>query len=444
LLAVCSRGEPVAPELVAGPLLEDLARCVHCGLCSQNCPTYAETGLETESPRGRLYLMRALAEGRIAATKNFVSHMELCLLCRNCEAVCPSGVPFGRIMQAQRAQLNQAARRSWGQRLVRALVFRRLMPHPGRLALLAGLLRVYQRSGLQRLVRGTRVLALFPRLRQMESLLPAVPPRPFKAGGNPTPAHGPEVGRVAVFVGCVMPHLYPEVHRAMVRVLARNGYQVSAPAQQVCCGSLHEHSGEAAGAAELARRNIVAFEAQGDALIVVNAAGCGATLKEYDELLAGDPEFRDRATRFVERVVDVSELIDRSGLRGPLRPVNLRVTYQDSCHLAHAQRVTKVPRALIGQVPGVELCEMHLPDRCCGSAGIYNITQADFSARLLDNKMADIRSTGAAAVVTANPGCMLQLRAGFQRAETDGEVLHLVELLDRAYGGAGAQVPGKQ
>ena len=365
-----------------GPQIEDLARCVHCGLCSQSCPTYVETGLETESPRGRLHLMRAKAEGRITATANFLKHMDLCLLCRNCEAVCPSGVPFGRIMQAQRAEVQPTRPTPWWQRGVRYLVFSVLMPHPPRLALLAGALRFYQRSGLQSLVRRSPLPRLLPpSLRQMEAMLPPLSVRFFSLNQRTTPAQGEQRGRAAVFSGCVMPYLYAEVNEATVRVLARNGYEVSVPASQVCCGSLQEHSGERAAAVALARRNIDAFASDEIAAIVVNAAGCGATLKEYPELLADDPEYREKATLFAARVFDVSELLAKHELRGTLGPVPMCATYQDSCHLAHAQRVTAAPRSLLRAVPGVELAEMHLPDRCCGSAGIYNITQPEIDGR---------------------------------------------------------------
>lgn len=414
--------------------MEDLARCVHCGLCSQSCPTYVETGLETESPRGRLHLMRAKAEGRITATPNFLKHIDLCLLCRNCEAVCPSGVPFGRIMQAQRAEVHATRPMPWWERLVRYVVFTLLMPHPARLAFMAGVLRFYQRSGLQRLVRGLSVPRLFPAsLRQMEAMLPPLSHRFFPLTPGVTPARGERRGRAAVFSGCVMPYLYAEVNEATVRVLARNGYEVTLPTEQVCCGSLQEHTGERRAAEALARRNIDAFVLDDVDAIIVNAAGCGATLKEYHELLADDPDYREKARQFADRVFDVNEFLVKHELRGPLGAVPMCATYQDSCHLAHAQRVTAAPRSLLRAVPGVELSEMHIPDRCCGSAGIYNITQPEMSAQLLRDKMADVRSTGADTIVTANPGCMLQLSVGLAREGMEGRVAHVVQVLDWAY-----------
>lgn len=406
--------------------MDDLTKCVHCGLCLQNCPTYLETGLETESPRGRLYLMRARAEGRISATENFLGHIELCLLCRNCEAVCPSGVPYGRIMQAERAEVLASRRQPLWERALRWAVFRWLLPEPSRIGPLARLLRLYQSSGL-RLGR-----ALPGPLGQMEAMLPSLSGSFFGSEPATVPAQGTKRGRVALFGGCVMPYLFGEVNAATARVLARNGYEVVVVPGATCCGSLHEHSGEREGAQELARRNIEVFLKADIDAVIVNAAGCGATLKEYDELLEGDP----RAKEFSEKVYDISEFLAKAEVEPPKGSVPLKVTYQDSCHLAHAQRITRQPRALLRSIPGVELVEMRAPDQCCGSAGVYNITQQDLSGRLLESKMEDVAGTGAEVVVTANPGCMLQLSVGMRRAGLRGRVAHVVEVLDWAYEGS--------
>ena len=408
---------------VPGPSLDDLAKCVHCGLCSQSCPTYLETGLETESPRGRLYLMRARAEGRIEATGNFLSHIELCLLCRNCEAVCPSGVPYGRIMQAERASVLAGRKQPIGERLLRWLVFQYLLREPRRLRPLASLLRFYQRSGLQRVVR----VLLPDKLKQMDGMLPPLSTNFF--GDTPTGTAGSRT--VALFGGCVMPYLYGDVNAATARVLARNGYEVQVVPGATCCGSLHEHSGELETARELARRNIQALERA--ETVVINAAGCGATLKEYGELLRDDPEYAERAEAFSRKVYDVSEFLAKAEIEPPKGHLPIKVPYQDSCHLAHAQRITRQPRAILQSIPGLELVEMHTPDQCCGSAGVYNITKAEFSQRLLETKMEDVASTGAEVIATANPGCMLQLSLGLQRSGLPGRVVHVVELLDEAY-----------
>ncbi len=418
-----------------GPRIEDLAKCVHCGFCLQSCPTYLETGLETESPRGRLSLMRARAENRITATERFQEHMDLCLSCRNCEAVCPSGVPYGRIMEAEREQLAASERRtSWRGRLVRSLVFDHLLPHPNRLLLAARLLRFYQRSGLQALIKRSGLPLLWPpSLQSMESLLPRLPNRFFAPPRSSPTAENQTSASVALLTGCVMPYLYPSVHEATVRVLERNGRLVTCPTAQTCCGALHLHSGEREKAKELARRNIDAFFAGRPNAIIVNAAGCGATMKEYGELLKDDPTYAEKASRFSERVRDISEYLATLDLRGPLGDVPLSVTYQDSCHLAHAQRITQQPRALLHAIPGLELREMAGSDRCCGSAGVYNITQHEMSRRLLASKMEDVDNTGAEVLVTANPGCMLQLELGLREAGKNTRVAHVVEVLDWAY-----------
>lgn len=406
----------------------DLSQCVHCGLCLQNCPTYLATGSEAESPRGRLHLIQALQEGRVEPNASFQEHINLCLVCRNCESVCPSGVPFGRVMEAARAQIADEAPRSAGERLFHRLVFKELLPHQGRLRLLAALLRLYQRTGLQSLVRVSGVLPAT--LRDAERLLPALP-RPFSPRWELYPAHGEVRARVGLLVGCVMPLMYGPVHEATIRVLAWNGCEVHILRGQGCCGALNVHAGERTVARDLARRNIEAFLDQGLDAIIVNSAGCGSTMKEYGELLAGDL----RAEEFARLTKDVNEFLAALPLRPPHHPVRRAVTLQESCHLVHAQRIKDAPRQLLGQVPGLELRDMAHPDLCCGSAGLYSVTQREMSMRVLDDKMRDVASTGATTVVTANPGCMLQLEAGLKRARLPGEVRHVVEILDEAYSG---------
>ncbi len=424
--------------LLAGPRPEDLSRCVHCGFCLQHCPTYVATGLETESPRGRLYLMRALADGRIDLTANVLTHLEQCLLCRNCESVCPSGVPYGRIMQAQRAVIQEQRPQGRAERVLRWLVFRQLLPHPGRLLAMGRLLRVYQRTGLQRFVRSTIGRLLPQSLRTMEALMPALRDGAYPPLGLAAPARGARRGRVALLSGCVMPSFTPQTHAATVRVLTRNGFDVIVPEDQVCCGALHTHSGELAGAQELARRNIDTFLAEDFDAVLVNAAGCGAELKEYGELLYDDPDYAERSIEFSAKVADVTEFLAREGLTAPPGPLSLRVTYQDSCHLAHAQRVTRAPRDLLRAIPGLDLVEMPHADQCCGGAGIYNIVHPELSSQILDAKMREVAVTGAAVVATANPGCMMQLEAGLVRHGITGRAVHVMEVLDWAYRGDGA------
>jgi glycolate oxidase iron-sulfur subunit len=419
-----------------------MSQCVHCGFCLQQCPTYLQLGSEADSPRGRIHLIRALTDERVEATPALVHHLDLCLQCRACETACPSSVPFGRIMESGRAMLVQQGRLPFAWRL-RVWLLRQLFPHPRRLSLLFSMLRLYQRSSLQRLVRATRVLRLLPGLADAESMLPDVPPkgafetRPYVAGTR----------RVALLTGCVMPILYARTHEATVRVIERNGCAAVDVPNQGCCGALNLHAGDRRTARELARRNIDAFLAAGVEAIVVNSAGCGSTMKEYAELLEPDPEYAEKARRFVALVRDVTEFLvelpfeppkepDLSLSKGPLP---CRVTYQDSCHLVHAQKVRSAPRELLGAISGLRLVELDAPDRCCGSAGIYSFAQREMSLRLLDDKMRDIASAGADVIATANPGCMMQLEAGLSRAKLSGRVVHVVELLDEAYRAEAAQ-----
>ncbi len=411
-----------------GPRAEDLARCVHCGFCLQACPTYVVTSLETESPRGRIQLAKALSQGEIEATPNVVAHFDLCLQCRACETACPSGVPYGRIIEGARAlvQSRPDKPRAWK---LRAFTLRTLFAAQWRLNLMFAGLRFYQRTPVAPLAR-----RLLPkRLRQMEAMLPKLPDHAFDPPAVAANPAGAVKANVALLSGCIMRLTHPQTHEATVRVLARNGMRVLVPKEQGCCGALHVHNGDPDAARALARRNIDAFLDSGADYIVVNSAGCGSAMKEYDELFAGDRAYAEKARRFVAKVRDVSELLTETGFAAPTGRVEAQVTYQDSCHLAHAQRIRQAPRELLRSIPGVQLVEMATPDRCCGSAGIYNITQTEMSRRLLEDKMDDALATGCDVISTANPGCMLQLDLGVRLRDGSQEVVHVVELLDRAY-----------
>jgi glycolate oxidase iron-sulfur subunit len=384
------------------------------------------TGYEAESPRGRIHLIQALNEGRIEPTPAYRQHLELCLVCRNCESVCPSGVHFGRIMEAGRAQLYSRAHLSLADRVFRRLAFRELLPHAGRLRALFGALLVYQRSGLQRLVRSLR--ALPPPLAEAESLLPNLA-SPFTPRWEVYPPAGKLRYRVGLFTGCIMPLVYGPVHAATLRVLRHNGCEVHIPSAQACCGALNIHAGEQTLARDMARKNLRAFLGRGLNAIIVNSAGCGATLKEYHELLASS-----EAAEFASLTRDVTEFLASIELAPARRAVNCSVTLQESCHLVHAQRVKAAPRELLNAIPGVQLRDMTYPDLCCGSAGLYMLTQREMSTQILDEKMRDISATGASTIVTANPGCMMQLERGVRRAGLQARVRHVVELLDEAYG----------
>jgi len=415
-------------DLIDRPSDKDLSQCVHCGFCLQQCPTYLELGLEIDSPRGRIHLIRSLVDGRAEPTPSLVRHLDLCLQCRACETACPSAVPFGRIMESGRAMLVQQGRVPLAWRL-RVFALRQLFPHPRRLALLFGLLRLYQRSGLQCLLRATRLLRLLPfGVAGAESMLPHVPAHRFRM-----PPSRAGTRNVALLTGCVMPLLYARTHEATVRVLERHDIEVVAPPEQRCCGALSLHAGDRRTARELARRNVDAFLDAAVEAVVVNSAGCGSALKEYGELLEHDADYAEKARRFSAMVRDITEFLAEVGIEPPQTPLPYRVTYQDSCHLVHAQRVRAAPRDLLRVIPDIELVELDAPDRCCGSAGVYSFAQRDMSLRLLDDKMRDIAATGADVIATANPGCMMQLEAGLRRAKLPGRVVHVVELLDEAY-----------
>ncbi len=455
-------GLPAAAELT-GPLNQepgfrgvdvpaeaDLYRCVHCGLCLSSCPTYATLRVETESPRGRIALMRAVHEGRVGISERIVSHWEMCLQCRACEAVCPSGVPYGRIMEYSRAQVLAQGKQGRSLRRIDRLLLRAALPHPRRLRWGAGLLLLYQRSGLRRLVRASGLLQrLSPALAEMERQLPDLRGRFFKpsrrvyaATGRPsdTADTAAKPLTVGLLSGCVMPLMQGDTMRAAVRVLTRNGCDVIVPPGQGCCGALNLHAGDLALARRMARRNIDLFLAAGVDWIVTASAGCGSNMKEYGELLKNDPEYAEAARRFGSLTKDITEFLDDLPLTPPAGRVARRVTYQDPCHLAHAQRITAAPRRLLQAIPGLELVEMEQSAMCCGGAGIYAMTQPEVSGKILNAKLENIGSSGAEQVVTANPGCIMQLARGL--AESGGAaagypVCHIVDLLDEGYGGAG-------
>jgi glycolate oxidase iron-sulfur subunit len=424
------------------PAEADLSRCVHCGLCLNSCPTYAITGQELESPRGRIALIRAVSEGRAPLSDALISHLDLCLQCRACEAVCPSTVPYGRIIESARAQIFTQRRGSRWKRVLRSAALRALLPHKRVLRGVAEGLRLYQRSGLQPALRSSWLYGRLPEnVRRVEQLTPRVSRRFFKAEATVLPAYGPAVRRVALFIGCVMPYMNAETHEATVRVLRRNGCDVVIPPEQVCCGALMVHSGDREPARELARRNIDCLLELGVDAVIVNAAGCGSTLKEYGQLLEHDPSYADKARAFDELVKDATEFVASLPFEHHLGEVAARVTYQDSCHLAHAQRIREAPRKILRAIPGVRLVELPHADLCCGSAGIYNLLQPDMSMQLLDEKMAEIEAAGADVIATANPGCMLQLEAGLQRSGLSGRVAHVIELLDASYEAGSAGLP---
>ncbi len=414
----------------------DFARCVHCGLCLNHCPTYRLWGREADSPRGRIRQMFLVDSGEMAMDSTFVTHIDRCLDCRACETACPSGVEYGKLVELARGRIEKEYRRKGMARLGRDLFYRRLLPYPKRMAALGGLMRLVQQSGLQKMARSAGLLKLM-RVDKRADLLPEIDRKFFSTETTRTfPARSARRARVAFFAGCVARMTFSALSEATIRVLRANGCEVVVPEGQWCCGALEVHAGYRDVAREMARRNFDVFladEAGFDA-IVTNAAGCGSTMKEYGLLFATDPEEHKRAKRFEGMLKDVTEFLDELGLTAPMRHVQMRATYQDSCHLLHGQKVREAPRRLIRAVEGVELVEMELSDQCCGSAGVYNVTQTETAMALLKRKMECVNATAAQTILTANPGCLLQLRAGAELAGKGQEVLHVVELLDRAIG----------
>ncbi|HMJ62669.1 MAG TPA: heterodisulfide reductase-related iron-sulfur binding cluster [Bryobacteraceae bacterium] len=427
----------------SGPAQADLDKCVHCGLCLNACPTYRELGIEMDSPRGRIYQMNQVASGA-PITESYIHHLDLCLACRGCETACPSGVPYGRLIEDAREQIRAQETPTRLARLVRAVVFERLLPSRRNLQIAGAFLYLYQVSGLQRLVRLTGVLKLFGNLSNLEALTPnAEAPFFYSKIGKTFPALGERRYRVGFLAGCIANVAFARLNEATVRVLQRNGCEVVIPAAQNCCGALHLHSGLAEQARALARTNIDVFLAEDFDALITNAAGCGSTLKEYDHLLHSDPAYRDRALQFKEKMKDVTEFLAGIELNPAMAPIDAIATYQDSCHLAHGQKIRTAPRKLLKAIPGLRFREMPMADLCCGSAGIYNVVQNEMADQILQRKMEFVATTKASLIVTANPGCMLQLAAGARLYGSGQRVAHVVEVLDEAYKAYDAGLPRK-
>jgi glycolate oxidase iron-sulfur subunit len=410
--------------------------CVHCGLCTASCPTYIETSDENDSPRGRIYLMRAVADGRVAAGPDVRRHLELCLDCRACESACPSGVQYGKLIEPFKVALQTSAPPAARAGLFERLILHHLFPYADRVkaALVPawlfqrlGLIGLSERAGLTKLLPGT--------LRRLQAMLPDLT-RPARALPEVLPPIGPRRARVALFTGCVGDALYPETTAATARVLQHNGCEVVIPRGQACCGAIHYHSGVEAPALELARRNLAVFDQEPCDAIIVNAAGCGAMLKDYAHLLPAPSGDHAAAERFVARVKDVSEFLVALGPIAPQHPLAIKVTYHDACHLCHGQQIRTQPRQLLAMIPGLELVPLEESEICCGAAGTYNLTQPEMSERLGRRKMDHIAATGAATVATGNVGCILQIARKIKERGSKMAVAHPVDLLDRAYRGA--------
>jgi Fe-S oxidoreductase len=416
------------------PAEVDMYRCVHCGLCLSACPTYTHLGVETESPRGRIAYMKAVHEGRLGISDRVVSHWEMCLQCRACEAVCPSGVPYGRIMEHTRAQVLAQDKQGDNLKRISRLFLRAALPHPKRLRWGAHLVRAYQHSGIQKLVRRSRVLkVLSGHADELEAQFPVMGRQFFGPSGLIYRAKGEKKVKVGLLSGCVMPLMQGSTMHAAVRVLNRNGCDVVVPVGQGCCGALNLHAGDLETGRKLARRNIDVFLEAGVDRIVTASAGCGSSMKEYHELLMNDPQYADKARQFSELTEDITEFLVSLPLDPPKARLDRRVTYQDPCHLAHAQRITQEPRAILKAISGLQLVEMEQAAMCCGSAGFYSLVQPDLAGKILDTKLKNVMATGAEQVITANPGCMMQIEMGLHKHGVPGKVLHVVDILDEAY-----------
>lgn len=418
------------PRPSEAPAADDLSKCVHCGLCVNACPTYAITGLEVESPRGRIHLAKSIDEGRIELTPAVQNHWELCLQCRACEAVCPSGVPYGRIMEHARAQLDAAAPAHRSQRRLRKLLLRQVIARPRVLATLLAPARAYSGSRLRRLAQRGPLLRVLGPFRTAERQLAGNPGAPVRPGDTLARPNA-RSSEAILFTGCVMGELFGDVHRATARVLARSGVGAIAATGQGCCGALHAHDGDIDFARKLARRNIDGLARTGTMPIIVNSAGCGAAMKEYGDLLAGDPHYAARATEFSARVKDATEFVAALGALPP-GTFPARVAYQDACHLAHAQRIREQPRRLLADLDSCHVVETAGADMCCGAAGIYSLVQPGMSAQLRARKAEQFKLHQPDVIATANPGCQMQYQAAVSEAGLSARVMHVLEVLDEA------------
>nr|WP_198004833.1 heterodisulfide reductase-related iron-sulfur binding cluster [Rubrobacter xylanophilus] len=406
--------------------------CVHCGFCLPTCPTYVLFGEEMDSPRGRIYLMnKGLAEEPM--NDQMVRHFDLCLGCMACVTACPSGVQYDKLIEATRAQVERRYERRPEDRAFREMIFR-LFPYPERLRLLAGPLRLYQRLGVGGALRRAGLMRLLPeRLRAMEALMP--PLGPEERIPPLTAPSGERRARVGLLTGCVQRVFFSRVNAATARVLAAEGCEVVAPEGQGCCGALSTHAGREEEALRFARRTIDTFEREDLDYVIVNAAGCGSTMKEYGHLLRDDPEYAGRAERFSSRVRDISEFLAELGPRAERHPLPVAAAYHDACHLAHAQGVRAQPRRVLGQIPGLELREIREAEICCGSAGIYNMVEPGPAAELGERKAKNVLETGARLLITSNPGCTLQIQASLRRLGREMPVAHPAEVLDASLRG---------
>ena len=432
-MTTAAENSPSAFDAHHAPALDIIDKCVHCGFCLAACPTYVLWHEEMDSPRGRIYLMKIATEGAAEIAQPWIHHFDTCLGCMACMPACPSGVDYGKLIEATRAQIERQYRRPLLEKLHRELLFA-IFPRPERLRFLRWPLLAYQKSGLQLLVRKSGLLKLFSKkLAAMDALLPSI--GPAEAIPEVTPAVGEKRLRAGLLLGCVQREFLPQINAATVRVLAAEGCEVIAPRAQPCCGALLVHAGEESAAVALARETIDVFEKANVSVIITNAAGCGSNVKEYGHLLRDDPDYADRAKAFAAKCKDITEVLAELPPRATRHPLPLRVAVHDACHLQHAQGVRAQPRRLLSGIPGLEFAEIPESAICCGSAGIYNLVQPAAAAELGARKAQLISALNADVVATGNPGCVLQLQSSLVRQNTQIPVLHTIQLLDASLHG---------
>ncbi|QTC43852.1 (Fe-S)-binding protein [Bacillus sp. V3] len=409
------------------------ADCVHCGMCLESCPTYELTGQEQHSPRGRVHLIKSVAEGKLEVNEQFMDPVYACLDCRACTTACPADVDVGGLIEEARGQIRQAMPLKGWKGMVSKTFLEGLFPHPNRLNALGGVLKFYQKSGAQTLVRKTGLINVMPRhLVEMEAIMPEIKQSVRQKYKNQRviKAKGKTKHEVSMLTGCVMDVMFGEINDSTINVLTRNGNDVVIPENQTCCGALHVHSGDREMGRKLAKQNIEAFKDSDK--VIVNAAGCGCMMKDYPELFHEDPEWRSKAEEFSAKVEDISKYLHDTGYEKPDAELKTRITYHDACHLAHGQGVRQEPRDLLLTIPGVEMVHMPNADRCCGSAGIYNITNPEMAGAVLESKMQNVPED-VEMISMGNPGCMLQMAMGVKKYGKNQQVVHTVQLLDWAY-----------
>lgn len=409
------------------------ADCVHCGMCLEACPTYEHTGQEQHSPRGRVHLIKSVAEGRLVVDEQFADPVFVCLDCRACTTACPADVDVGGLIEEARGQVRQAMPLTGWKGTVSKVILEGLFPHQNRMNSLGSLLKFYQKSGMQKVIRKTGLINVMPKhLVEMEKIMPKIGTSVQKKYKNQDviKAKGETKHEVSMLTGCIMDVMFSDINEATINVLTRNGNDVAIPKNQTCCGALHVHAGDRETGRKLAKQNIEAFKNSDK--VIVNAAGCGCMLKEYPELFKEDQEWREKAEEFSQKVEDISKYLYDTGYEKPKAELNTRITYHDACHLAHGQGIREEPRDLLINIPGVEMVHMPNADRCCGSAGVYNITNPEMASAVLESKMENVPDD-VEMISMGNPGCMLQMAVGVEKYGRSQKVVHTVQLLDWAY-----------